>query len=250
MAQAKAPKNANRVTKSGRHYLFLNDEYRLAMVGHSQTRNVADKLGISEFEEHGKKVKVEYWSAPTYRRAMETYIFESLKEYNPHFVVTWIVGNEVGSDRTREQIKEDMGKFYDTLRETLPHAIIISTNCENRFYREGNLWKAPTGKEFQKKRNCINVHMNRKLKNRDYRINLAGDGNMDGIGFYEDDVHYNLLGLRMYMEKVQRRIRTLLEDVEMMVVVDIAVERLEADLKKRRREADGDAGENKRQRSQ
>ena len=214
------PREVNRISKRTDLKEFLDPKgiYNLAVIGHSQVKNLS-KLDKRSIAIDAKLIRIKYFHSmgSTYGSIMRSRAFQDMWQYQPHFIVVWIAGNEVGSSKCREEIKQEMETFYQALRDEFPMACLISTQVEDRFYEEENDYGAPTGEEWRLKRQCINNHLNKKLHDRDYLITLAGsDGLDDSDAYYDpnDFIHLNEDGLEKFFTKLEGVVKKIFDEIK------------------------------------
>ena len=153
-------------------------------------------------------------SGANYEKIRESDILRKLVKFEPHFVVFWIVGNEIGSRKSKEEIKRNMEDFYSVINDLMPYTCIIPTQAEFRINKKGNKWGAPIGMELKFKRNAINAYLNMKI-NKNALLVLSGKNNLDRKEMYgEDGVHFNSKGLEMFMQRVENCVEMLMEEAE------------------------------------
>ena len=213
------PKGTNRMSNLKNIKEFANEKgiYNLAILGHSQVKNLS-KLDKRCIVVRRKLIRIRYFHSmgSNYQAIRLGPALQHIFQFQPHFIVVWVAGNEVGSSKTREEIKNEMIDFYQTLRDEFPNTCLIATQVENRFYEPENDYGAPHGKEWELKRNCINVYMNRSLRTKDYLIPLGDKDGLDDEKFYNprDLVHLNKRGLEKFFEKLEVCMESIIGELE------------------------------------
>ena len=182
---------------------------RLMIVGHSWVERLK-RLKINSFKQDGREVEVRY----KFRRGLtydevlgdETILYEAGK-WVPHYVLVIMGGNDIGSPKPIEEVETECSIFHSILREHCPQAIIIAAQMENRFYEEGNIWGAPTGTDFAKKRKRFNSFMHIKLRDKDHLLRMGAPAQQENKNCFEDSAHLKPKEYAIYFERIKAVLR-------------------------------------------
>ena len=129
--------------------------------------------------------------------------FSHLADADPHYVVAVMGGNDVGSWRPLDKIKRDMREFFHRIKFHAPNALIIAAQVENRDYEPHNVWGAPAGEDYHRKRSRVNTFL-RDLENKDFLAIVGGPNNLDDLSLYRDDqVHLKPENIPKYWEIIE-----------------------------------------------
>ena len=178
--------------------------FEVCIFGHSYVRDLA-QVGKHEILVSDNIFHLNYITVPgaTFETFLnnETY-FENLKSLKPDFVVVILGGNDLKADVDLYVNYKCCTRFYKTLRDKVPGAVIIASQIENRFYTEDNRFGCPSGKTFD----FLRKYFNRFLKNKNFKdclLQIQGPSRFDHIENYRDGVHLNNLGLSKYWEIIE-----------------------------------------------
>ena len=211
-------------------------------MGHSYVKQLATMERINmEVRNFSFEMKYFHHSGASY----DTYLqnedwFREIARYEPHYVVVILAGSSISCDAGRNVVRSQCAEFYQRLRYNLPNTIIISSQCEMRYYQTGNKLKAPVGNQYFSDRNYINNVINRQIKERDYLLKIVGKGRLDNQELYLDDgVHLKPIGLKIYMDLIEGTFAYII-DLNDSESTEYSYDRVSLKLKRRREENDGE----------
>ena len=149
----------------------------------------------------------------------DTTYLERVASHNPDMVCVALAGNSVGSAQTVGQIKDRCQRFYRRLREFVPNAIIISTECEMRWYKPNNNWGGPLPVQYRAKMRTINTFMNRNVRVIDYIFQLGGtrNGMINRQFFDEDGCHLKEEHQDVYWTQLRHTVNYIHDDIDKRV---------------------------------
>ena len=204
-------------------------ETRLVVFGHSYAKPLKS-TGIRVFCQDGRMITVRYVykSGKDYDYFLnDESLLHDVGSFDPHYVFVTLAGNAVGSPKPIEEIETSCSIFYAILREFCPKAFIIATQVENRFYKPNNRFGAPWGKEYQKKRERMNRYIFKKLRNKDYILQMGALNHQEERKWFENDgVHFTKHGYRCYFRRIRRVLNYIHEKIDDKLQEEEAFDRL------------------------
>ena len=229
---------------------FVHNHSRVAIMGHSYVRQLANmEKTTMDVRNFIFKMRYFHHSGASYDTFLQNdEWFREIAKYEPHYVVVILAGNSISSDAGRQVVRSQCAEFYRRLKYNLPNTIIISAQCEMRYYQAGNKWKAPLENQYFSDRNYINNVINRQIKERDYLIKIIGRDRLDNKELYmKDGVHLKPAGWKMYMGFIEGTFAYIIDDLNDRQLTEYSYERVSLNLKRRREDNDGESSKKRRE---
>jgi len=180
-------------------------EAKVMIVGHSYVRDLESFIGGS-FAAEGTRFRVSFYhkKGASYRNFLQDEeFFQRVRRVKPHFVIVILAGNSIS--HPKNVIARECEEFYGRLRYSCPNSTVISAQVELRFYQRNNRWNAPSGRDYDSKRNWINDLLRRNMYS-DGMLVLEGRHGIDDRSLYRDFVHLNQEGLSAYFAIIRREL--------------------------------------------
>ena len=184
----------------------------LLVVGHSHVADLRG-LGVKEFQVGGETVRVRYVfkRGGTYDSYLDDEgLYSRVTSSRADIIVVILIGNLIKDSVSNEQITRKARDFYGKIRADFPGTTIVATQPEQRFYKVGNRFGCPVGRDYEVRRRQLNNFLRRSLKSKDHILMISGPGRLDNQDLYRDEVHLKPVGISMLFGYIRKLVRYIL----------------------------------------
>ena len=180
------------------HLRFMKN-ISVAILGHSYVRDLKalNHSTIAVTENLQITLSYHFRCGGTFEAFLNNSDFLDSVSLHPDIVLVYLGGNDVRIQTPLSVVYANCKRFYLTVKDRLPRALIVASQIESRYCTSVNRFGTPAAEEYSKLANYFDKWINRQSQFKDKLFMVKGANKLSNPEYYaRDRIHLNASGIR------------------------------------------------------